>query len=280
VRADVSAGNGIHPAARCAKLVLGTYSAARSVHQYEQAKGIELTFPELRDLENSRRTPAEWRELVHHVAAKLFELGTSAESTTQLLPPEKLDELCEKVHPDAKRALIARGMPRDIVEAMAVQQVALLRTLQVHRDLLDDGIKGYGLPYPEAIARIDAAAAQSAKAEQAAEDFLPIVPDIFPALRATRGAVVRNDRQFAMLRVIEALRLHGASHMGKLPAQLSDITEVPIPNDPVTGQPFSYRLEHDTAFLESPGLNDPSRPALQAPLKFEIRMANPYTAPR
>jgi hypothetical protein len=66
--------------------------------------------------------------------------------------------------------------------------------------------------------------------------------------------------------------------MGKLPAHLRDITEVPIPDDPVTGKPFEYRLERDTAYLQSPGLNDP-RPVQQDPLNFEIKMVNPYLAP-
>jgi hypothetical protein len=115
--------------------------------------------------------------------------------------------------------------------------------------------------------------------QQDAKEMLPIAPDIFPALRATRGAVARNDRHFAVLRVIEALRLYAASHVGKLPTQLSEITEVPIPDDPVTGKSFNYRLERDTAYLESPGVKDPARPVLQAPLNFEIKMVNPYLAP-
>jgi hypothetical protein len=244
-----------------------------------EAHAIELSFPELRDLENSRRSPEEWRELLHSMAAKLFELEAAGATAREPIPPEKLDELCEQVYPAAKRELIARGMPRDHVEAMATQQVALLHLLQMYRDWLDDGIKGYSLPYPEAITRIDAAAAEASTMQQDAKKMLPIAPDIFPALRATRGAVVRNNRQFAILRVIEALRLYGASHMGKLPAKLSDITEVPIPDDPVTGKPFEYRLERDTAYLQSPGLNDPARPVLQEPLNFEIKMVNPYLAP-
>jgi hypothetical protein len=245
-----------------------------------EAHAIELSFPELRDLENSRRSPEEWRELVHDAAIKLFEIGNNPQSPRQPVPPEKLDDLCQQVHAAAKRELIVRGLSREAVDAMSIHQVALLNTLATYRDLLDDGIKAYSLPYPEAIARIDAAAARAADIEQRSESILPIAPEIFPALRATRGAVARNDRHFAVLRVIEALRLYGASHVGKLPAKLSDITEVPIPHDPVTGQPFSYRLEGNTAFLESPGVKDPARPVLRSPLSFEIKMANPYLAPR
>ena len=49
-----------------------------------------------------------------------------------------------------------------------------------------------------------------------------------------------------MLRIVEAIRMHG-----RLPKNLAEITEVPIPSDPGTGEPFSYRLKGDTAILEA-----------------------------
>ena len=47
------------------------------------------------------------------------------------------------------------------------------------------------------------------------------------------------------------LRLYAAAH-GKLPGKLADITEVPIPIDPFTGQPLDYRLDGDQATLTVP----------------------------
>jgi hypothetical protein len=41
---------------------------------------------------------------------------------------------------------------------------------------------------------------------------------------------------------VEAVRLHAAKHDGKLPATLADVTEVPVPADPATGQPFEYAV--------------------------------------
>ena len=58
------------------------------------------------------------------------------------------------------------------------------------------------------------------------------------------------ERDFTSLRIIEALRLYAYNHEGKLPESLDDIKEVPIPqSNPLTGKPFSYRLEGDTAVL-------------------------------
>jgi hypothetical protein len=44
--------------------------------------------------------------------------------------------------------------------------------------------------------------------------------------------------------------MYAASHDGKFPATLDDITEVPVPTDPLTGEPFPYRLEGATARIE------------------------------
>jgi hypothetical protein len=55
------------------------------------------------------------------------------------------------------------------------------------------------------------------------------------------------------LRLIEAIRLYAYSHDGKLPGGLDDIKEVPIPSNPMTGKPFPYHLEGDTAVLLADG---------------------------
>jgi hypothetical protein len=65
-------------------------------------------------------------------------------------------------------------------------------------------------------------------------------------------AAARLDRRVAALRCVEALRLYAAAHGGEPPARLADVHEVPVPADPVTGQPFDYRLEGDRAVLSAP----------------------------
>ncbi len=67
-----------------------------------------------------------------------------------------------------------------------------------------------------------------------------------PATKAVRRAQARLDQRIALLRHVEALRLHAAEHDGKLPAKLSEVS-VPLPDDPVTGKPFRYELTGATA---------------------------------
>lgn len=61
-------------------------------------------------------------------------------------------------------------------------------------------------------------------------------------------------RKIASLRVIEAVRDYLAAHDGKLPARLDDIRGVPIPLDPMTGEPFHWRVDGKSATLKAPSL--------------------------
>jgi hypothetical protein len=83
---------------------------------------------------------------------------------------------------------------------------------------------------------------------------------------AAKYYTLKYPDAIATLRVIEALRLYAAAHDGQLPKQLSDITEVPIPDDPVTGLPFEYELVGGKARLSGPTFRDVA-------LNYEITIA-------
>jgi hypothetical protein len=75
--------------------------------------------------------------------------------------------------------------------------------------------------------------------------------NLLPALGSAMEAIARTDRGIALLRTVEALRLFAHDHQGELPDSLDKIRDVPLPSDPVTGRPFHYRLNGDTAVLET-----------------------------
>lgn len=72
-----------------------------------------------------------------------------------------------------------------------------------------------------------------------------------PAHERVRVLTKKLDRQVAALQCIEALRLHASAHDGKFPTQLSDITEVNVPEDPLSGKPFVYKRSRSKATLEA-----------------------------
>jgi hypothetical protein len=72
-----------------------------------------------------------------------------------------------------------------------------------------------------------------------------------PAHERVRVLTKKLDRQVAALQCIEALRLHASAHDGKFPNQLSDVTAVSVPVDPLSGKPFVYKRSGSKVVLEA-----------------------------
>lgn len=79
----------------------------------------------------------------------------------------------------------------------------------------------------------------------------------------------RLDRHVAALQCLEAIRLYAAAHDGKFPNQLSDITQVPVPDDSVTRKPFIYNRTGSKAVLEGPAPE--AAPAKEA-IRYELSL--------
>lgn len=231
-----------------------------------ESEALELSFPELLNVDKASRTPEEWRSFFQDMAKNILEWNHSRDVPQVTITPEELDKKCEEFLPIARRALIDSGLPKDKVQAMPVYQVVTIYSVQRYHALFDQAAKCYSLPYPQAIRCIDETIAFAKELPKESSEIIPITGQTLQALRATRGAIARADRQIALLRVFEALRLHAASHDGKLPEQLADITEVPIPDDPVTGKPFDYHLADGKATITGPK-------ASNFEANFEITMA-------
>ncbi len=61
----------------------------------------------------------------------------------------------------------------------------------------------------------------------------------------------RLETDLAALQGVEAIRSYAASHGGQLPQTLGEITEVTVPNDPMSGAAFRYGRTGAAAILES-----------------------------
>jgi hypothetical protein len=100
-------------------------------------------------------------------------------------------------------------------------------------------------------------------------EVIPLASLLMPAVGNALNAQTRQERDFAALQTLEAIRIHLAE-TGKLPDKLSDITAVPVPLNPMTNEPFDYRSADDKATLEVP----PSRKGLaQTAKRYEITAA-------
>jgi hypothetical protein len=91
-----------------------------------------------------------------------------------------------------------------------------------------------------------------ASTEEAAGGPGQLFLDLLPALGRVHMLHARHERDLAILRCVEAIRIYAAAHDGRLPPSLADITEAPVPLDPLYGRPFSYEVAGNKAVLESP----------------------------
>jgi hypothetical protein len=164
----------------------------------------------------------------------------------------------QKKHEAAKRALVAAGRPREQVEKMPHAQVALLHSFAEYERMYEEALKWQTFPYAEAAPHLRAANARQDEELKKADDrpVFDLATFLLPAMLKVFAARARTDRKFAALRCVEAVRLYAAAHGGKLPPTLADIKEVPVPDDPLTGKPFEYRLAGDKATLRGPAPDD------------------------
>ncbi len=149
----------------------------------------------------------------------------------------------------AKRYLIEQGHIAAEVEAMPVAQVVLLYSVRIYNEIIDDQFKWFFLPASEAGNGPEQA--QLPRWEIAKREIIPFARLLLPAISSAKGAETRCQWNIAMLRIFEAMRLYAATHDGRWPDRLSDITEVPIPLNPCDGKPFLYQRQGNKAVLTS-----------------------------
>ena len=142
----------------------------------------------------------------------------------------------------AQKRIVGRG-PFANFRDMPAAQVGLLNDLLLYEELRDDLFKWFNLPHWQAMPGMRAAnEAISARSSESV-----VAPMFIATVIKVKSAETRLAQRTALLRAVEAVRLHLAA-TGKLPATLAE-TGLPEPIDPVTGKPFSYTLADGFATL-------------------------------
>jgi hypothetical protein len=160
--------------------------------------------------------------------------------------------LATKKYPIAKKFLREQGRSAEQIEALPVLSAVMLYEVAMYDRVYDEMLKVNGLPYWIARPFLDRSEAKLKEfIVQSGSPGLSLAGLLMPAILKVHSAGVKQDRAINLLRTVEALRLYAAAH-GTWPAKLSDITDVPVPLDPINGEPFEYRLEGDKAVLVVP----------------------------
>ncbi len=162
------------------------------------------------------------------------------------LPPFVLAATAEGLAPEARRRLVAAGFKVELVKAMPAAQAVLMDWSSQYAEAFDERARLTYLPYWVANPEM-----KKLNASKKGLD-IPLFGSIMPAIDRAWFSQVRLERQFAILRTIEALRLYAATHEGRFPAKLADMTETPVPVDPMTGVDFEYTSTGEKGTLRAP----------------------------
>ena len=233
----------------------------REAIRLEMSLGRRI-FPALMDVETAVHSPGEWARLLAEGIKVYHDLGVD-ERIAGFNPwfgHEQNDGILRGMvamgvslagYPMAKQRLVDSGMDVERVEAMPVGQVMMVDAAREYRRIAEEYEKWWYVPYPAARERMDEAdrAFYTGKSQFGLGHGMASV--LLPALEAMRRAQVRSQWKKNALLVIEALRMHAAEN-GALPRTLEDIDCVPVPKNPITENPYVYRLDGETAILELP----------------------------
>lgn len=218
---------------------------------------LEREFPRLRGMEGTIWSINEARAFGDELESKggLF-LERWANPSSSLTQPSIGDlaghlavaGLVARAYPEAKRALKASGTPEDRVEAMPATQVVAIDSYRTYQSKRDNVFKWVNLPYSQAHRGLREAEKQVFEGASAGIPFVAMLPGI----QGVFNVPERTDRRFAILRVVEGVRMYAASHGGSPPPSLDALAESPAPLDPATGTTFAYSVAGSTASVDAP----------------------------
>jgi len=227
-------------------------------NQFEvEQKLVENLIPELAEAELARpRIDAEWASLLSRMHERIVKWSRNMlpenpadhlNHGLKILGGADLAEFKAKALAGARDSLkTSRKLTPQQLAAMSEDQIVALYLADGYRMLWDDLFKGSYLPPRVALAEIRAADNRILAAK---DGPLALFVRLTSSVEAVMGTDARLDRRVAILRAIEAIRLYSAARNGALPESLSQITEAPVPNDPVTETPFEYRRDGASALL-------------------------------
>jgi hypothetical protein len=244
----------------------------RKGYEFEREM-LELQFPDLAELDRTH-SPQEWDAAFSRILTSVrTEFRRLAEGSKNIKPPKPGnapgDPASKSPDLPAARKYLAEvvGMSAARIDAMPPAEVLLRYLLSLYHELRDELFKLAYVPFPQSRRLVREAEARLKSAPDTEAGQLATM--LLPAIAKVQLAQVRLERKLAALRTIEALRMHAAAHSGQLPDKLDEVTIVPVPNDPGTGQPFEYQRNGQTATLIS---RIPGEPLQSTGIRYRVMM--------
>ncbi len=214
---------------------------------------IMINAPLLRQVASGEMTAEQWEAVEdesRRIVGELLGLVRDASGDAELLAPTVL---AMKYYAPATAWLEGQGYSPEAVERMPVFYVTLRYLVGDFQYWSSEQQKWYHVPYWQAHRRIDAARDRYEEAMGAGE-VGPLARLLIPAVGRAVSYVAVLDRRVAALQTIEALRMQAATDGGAWPGAPADIDVVPLPINPVTGEPFGFRRTDEGAVLAAGAL--------------------------
>jgi hypothetical protein len=223
--------------------------------------GLLASFPQLKNAASGSFTANDWANLMNSlpgVGGMASQTGRPPASAT--MGPAAAGAL---LYPQAKQYLLGRGLPEAQVEAMPAPEVLGRYVAGQYQTVFDEMAKWTALPFWQAAAGMQSVeqelrrrpmtgAGRADLMQGPAAGATLLLMSAIPSMASAAYSQATLDRQIAALQTVEALRHYAATHEGKLPANLGELTETPAPTDPMTGKSFAYHVDGNTIKLDSP----------------------------
>jgi hypothetical protein len=207
--------------------------------------------------------PQQWGQVVREMIGRLQEMRPPFKRNPAEIEAQA-SRIIVSAYPRAKQFLFSAGVPMEKIDAMTPEEAVGSYFCQEARLASDQLWKCWGLPYSQA-------QDQMLRSWRAlAPDQMPLLDNpLFqgnqvtisgptehadyeiPSLLRLRYQLTRVDRQIALFQTVEALRDYAARHDGRPPERLDQITDLPVPIDPVTDKPFDYSVQGQTVHLDA-----------------------------
>ena len=231
----------------CPNLYWALASLPRPISKIRDSVQFEMhfltrLFPLLADAEHANYPEEVWRK---KWVDSLEPLGNLTRDSSNTVPLALAMATVGFVEP-ARQRLLASGYSAETLANMPPTQIVIIDTARELRRVSDESVKAYLLPIemrkPLMVAR-DKRFQQWVQEERWSSGGAMVASVFFPAIFQVHEAEVRKLMTQQRLMTVEALRMHAATHEGKLPESLDQLDPVPAMPDPYTGKQFGYRVE-------------------------------------
>lgn len=224
----------------------------RRAHAFERQFLFEQV-KMLRDVDETPRPAGYWQTFIDGLVPQLRELdygGLKLQSMDDFdLQRASIVAFVAASYPGAKRYLIEEGaIALETIDAYPTAQVVFLAVKKFYEEMRDEYFKWNYLPVSQASSAVRKLESQFHSKLARLGWPGKMVNELLPAPGAVRKAQGRVEQCIALIQTVEAIRMYGAVHGGKLPDSLNELP-VPVPSDPFSDGPLSYELSGDSAVL-------------------------------